>query len=103
MPTFMTEDGRPLDDTEPQDIAREYGNVFEKLAEFFERGEWPDEEGRIEWAQQMRRAAVSARMWAEFGKWPEPSKAPLSSLKKYRDESTGLENEDGSDTSGESN
>lgn len=85
MTTFMTPDGRPLDDAEPQDIAREFGNIFEKLAEFFERGEWPDDEARAEWGVTMRRATVSARMWAEFGKWPEPSKAPLSSLLKHRD------------------
>lgn len=95
MPTFMTPDGRPLDDAEPQDIAREFGEVFERVAEMMERDEPLSDETRAELAQQMRRAAVNARLWAEFGKWPKPSVAPMSSLKKYRDEPTGLEGDNG--------
>ena len=80
--TFMTPDGRALDDAEPQDMARGYNEIFEKLADLIERG-GPTPEERDELVRVLRQSASQCRVWAEFGKWPNPSLAPMASFKKY--------------------
>ena len=47
----------------------------------------------------MRQSAAQCRVWAEFGKWPKPSIAPLASIKKYiADHPELTEDEDGNES-----
>ena len=97
--TFMTPDGRALDDVEPQDLARGFNELFDKVADFLERGGPHTAEDRETLVGQMRQSAAQCRVWAEFGKWPKPSIAPLASIKKYiADHPELTEDEDGNES-----
>lgn len=64
----MLSDGRPLDDSEPQDVARELSHVFEQLSAMLAKG-GPSKKDRPEVVQLLDRLAANMRVWAKLGRW----------------------------------
>lgn len=68
IPPGMLPDGKPMDDAEPKDMARLFGEVFEKVADMVARG-GPTEEERASLEEELRRASALIKVWVNFGRW----------------------------------
>lgn len=65
---FTLPDGRPLDDAEPQDIAREVARTFDLLSRVLDRG-GPLEAERAGLVETVMQIGAIMRRWAAFGRW----------------------------------
>lgn len=65
---FTLQDGRPLDDAEPQDIARELAKVFDRLGVVVAKNNLAKKE-RTELSELLSRVGAIMRTWANFGRW----------------------------------